>query len=89
MTAHVFVHGFVQGVGFRQSVKKEAIKLGLTGWVKNLPDGRVEAQFFGPKDKIEEAVNFCRKGPFLSEVRHVEIEWDKGIGQFLSFDVLH
>ena len=89
MIAHVLIHGFVQGVGFRQSVKKEARKLGLTGWVKNLPDGRVEAVFSGPKDKIEEAVNFCRKGPFLSEVRHVEVEWDKGVGKFLSFEVLH
>jgi acylphosphatase len=75
MTAHVFVFGFVQGVGFRQLVKRKARSLALTGWIKNLPDGRVEAAFSGPKESIEEVILFCKKGPFLSEVKHVEVDW--------------
>lgn len=77
MQARIYVFGFVQGVGFRQAVKRKARFLGLTGWIKNLPDNRVEALFSGPKDKIEEAVSFCKKGPFLSEVKHVEIQWEE------------
>lgn len=77
MQAYVLIFGFVQGVGFRQAVKRKAKSLGLTGWVKNLPDNRVEALFSGSKEKIEEAILFCKKGPFLSEVKHVEVEWEK------------
>lgn len=88
MQAHVFVFGFVQGVGFRQAVKRKARSLGLTGWVKNLPDNRVEALFSGPKDKIEEVILFCKKGPFLSEVKHVEVEWEEKSQAFLDFQVL-
>jgi acylphosphatase len=88
MTAHVVIFGFVQGVGFRQAVKRKARFLGLTGWVKNLPDNRVETMFSGPKDKIEEVINFCKKGPFLSEVRHVEVEWVKIPETFSDFEVL-
>ena len=89
MNAHVFVFGFVQGVGYRQAVKKKARSLGLTGWVKNLTDGRVEVLFCGEKVKIEEALDFCKKGPFFSEVKHVEVEWeDKGC-DFKTFEVAH
>ena len=88
MQAHVFVFGFVQGVGFRQAVKRKARFLGLTGWVKNLPDNRVEALFSGPKDKIDEAISFCKKGPFLSEVKHVEVEWEEKMQTFSDFVVL-
>jgi len=77
MVARIFVFGFVQGVGFRQAVKRKARFLGLTGWIKNLPDNRVEALFSGPKEQIEEAINFCKKGPFLSEVKHVEVKWEE------------
>lgn len=87
MVAHILIFGFVQGVGFRQAVKRKARFLGLTGWVKNLPDNRVEALFSGPKDKIEEAILFCKKGPFLSEVKHVEVEWEEKSQVFLDFQI--
>ncbi len=87
MTAHVFVFGFVQGVGYRQSVKRKARSLGLTGWVKNLSDGRVEVTFCGPKEKIGEAIDFCKKGPFLSEVKHLDIEWEDKDYSYSGFDV--
>jgi len=75
MVAHVFVSGFVQNVGYRQFVKKIALHAGLTGWVRNLPDGRVESLFSGSRDKIEKITEECWKGPFLSEVKSVDIEW--------------
>lgn len=77
--AHIFISGFVQGVGFRHFVKRKAQEIGLTGWVKNLPDGRVEVVFQGPKEKIEEIIILCRKGPFLSEVEDVEVEWEEDV----------
>lgn len=88
MTAHVFVFGFVQGVGFRQAVKRKARFLGLTGWVKNLPDNRVEAIFSGPKDKIEEAILYCKKGPFLAEVKSVDVSWEEDAETFPDFKVI-
>lgn len=88
MQAHVYILGFVQGVGFRQAIKRKAKSLGLAGWVKNLPDYRVEALFSGPKEKIEEAILFCKKGPFLSEVKHVDVEWEEDSQDFSDFEVL-
>lgn len=89
MTAHVFVFGFVQGVGYRQAVKRKARSLGLSGWVKNLIDGRVEATFCGPKETIEEIIEYCKKGPFFSEVKHVDVEWEDKDYDFEGFEVTH
>jgi acylphosphatase len=75
--AHVFISGFVQGVGYRAFVRGQALKLGLTGWVKNLPDNRVEAVFAGSRENIEKIISICRKGPFLSEVKDVDVIWEK------------
>ncbi|HSX40410.1 MAG TPA: acylphosphatase [Candidatus Saccharimonadales bacterium] len=74
MTLHVFISGQVQGVGYRRFVKRHAQKLGLTGWVRNIPDRRVEATFSGSKEQIDEILKICKKGPFLSEVTRVETQ---------------
>jgi acylphosphatase len=74
--AHVFISGNVQGVSFRYFIKTNAQKLGLTGWVQNTEDGGVEAVFTGEKEKIEEMIALCRKGPMLSEVKHLGFEWE-------------
>jgi acylphosphatase len=87
-TAHVFISGFVQGVGYRAFVKKHATELGLTGWVKNLPDGRVEAMFQGKKETIEKMVELCKKGPFMAEVEDVEVLWEDSKQQLSSFQTL-
>lgn len=60
---HVLVTGKVQGVWFRESTRQEAERLGVSGWVRNLPDGRVEAVFTGPPQAVDELVAWCRKGP--------------------------
>lgn len=88
MTAHVFISGFVQGVGFRQFIKEFALKLGLTGWVKNLLDNRVEAVFSGPKENIEKIILLCKKGPFLSEVKDVDVIWEDIRENFESFEIV-
>jgi acylphosphatase len=70
--AHVFVSGNVQGVFFRQETRSRARSRGLAGWVKNLPDGRVEAVFEGPEETVEQMVEWCRSGPRWAEVVDVE-----------------
>lgn len=60
---HVIVSGRVQGVWFRDSMRREAERLGLSGWVRNLPDGNVEAAFEGPPDAVEKLTEWCHHGP--------------------------
>lgn len=86
--AHVFISGFVQGVGFRHFVRSKASELELTGWIRNLPDNRVEVVFQGNKSAIEEIIKDCKKGPFLSEVDNVDFQWEDGEDKFTSFDIL-
>jgi acylphosphatase len=88
MTAHVFISGTVQGVGYRYFVRSSASKLGLTGWVRNVEDGGVEAVFQGEKDKIEEMIALCRKGPMLSEVKQIGFDWEEGNESFSDFDIV-
>ena len=70
-------------------IKQEAEKLGLTGWVKNLADNRVEAVFAGSKENIERAIAICKKGPFLSEVKDVVVEWEDSVETFKTFDIVY
>jgi acylphosphatase len=74
---HVWVEGRVQGVFFRESTRREASALGLSGWVRNLPDGRVEAFFVGPREACERALAFVRQGPPASSVTRVEQRWEE------------
>lgn len=87
MIARIFISGFVQGVGYRRFVRHHAFKLGLTGWIKNIVDNRVEAVFQGSKENIEKVISICRKGPFLSEVRDIAIKWEDKIEGFESFEI--
>jgi acylphosphatase len=70
---HVWVSGLVQGVFFRYEARERARTRGLAGWVRNLPDGRVEAVFEGPPDAVEAMVEWCRTGPRGAEVTEVEV----------------
>lgn len=88
MVARVFISGFVQGVGFRQFLKRLALKFGLTGWVRNLKDNRVEAVFQGNKENIEKIISICKKGPFLSEVKNVEVIWEDINQNFEGFEIV-
>lgn len=73
MTCHVLISGTVQGVGFRAFVRSRALKLDLKGWVRNTPDGKVEALFVGSKEKIDWILKHCRKGPYLAQVKNLEV----------------
>lgn len=70
---HLLIFGSVHGVGFRKFVRVNAQKLGLVGWVRNLPEGTVEAEVSGEEEKIQELIRHVKKGPFLSEVQGVDI----------------
>lgn len=68
MRVHLFIEGKVQGVFFRDSTRQQAEALGVSGWVRNLTDGRVEAVFEGPGDKVREMVAWCHRGPPMARV---------------------
>lgn len=87
--AHVYVSGRVQGVFFRAETANLAHNLGLTGWVRNLSDGRVEALFEGEKEKVEEAVAFCRRGPSGAHIQNLDARWEEWTGEFRDFRVTH
>ena len=74
--AHVFVSGIVQGVGYRYSTAQQAKYLGVSGWVRNLPDGRVEAVFEGTQDIVEEMIRWCHQGPSAAVVKDVVVEYE-------------
>ncbi|MDH3215819.1 MAG: acylphosphatase [Candidatus Krumholzibacteria bacterium] len=84
---HVWVEGVVQGVFFRESTRQVAQGLGLTGWVKNLPDGRVEALFQGDREHCEKALEFVRAGPPSARVASVEEKWQDGEEPLSDFTI--
>lgn len=86
--AHLRIEGRVQGVSFRQSTKDEADRLGVKGWVRNLPDGAVEAVLEGEPEAVEALVAWCHRGPRLAEVLRVVREEQAATGMFSGFDVL-
>jgi len=85
--AHVIITGRVQGVFFRTETQDEAIRKGVTGWVRNMPDGRVEAVFEGEKDNVEKLIEFCRRGPSGARVTKVEVVWENYMGEFRDFRI--
>lgn len=83
--AHVVVSGRVQGVFFRSETHYEADRRNVSGWVRNLPDGRVEAVFEGEKDDVERLIEFCRRGPQGARVTKVEVQWEPYTSEFRGF----
>jgi len=75
--AHIFVSGRVQGVFFRAETQERAQQLGLTGWVKNLADGRVEAVFEGDRARVEEMLEWAKKGPSGAIVNDFQLLWEE------------
>ncbi len=86
--AHLFVSGRVQGVFFRQSTLIEAQYLGVTGWVRNLMDGRVEAVFEGEEHAVKMLVNYCRSGPPAARVNNLDVSYGSFKGEFSNFTAL-
>ena len=84
--AHILVSGKVQGVFFRASTAQKARQQGLTGWVMNLPDGRVEAVVEGEKERVDQMVVFCKQGPRDAKVETFALVWQPYTGRFSGFE---
>lgn len=85
---HVHIIGSVQGVGYRQFVRSGARKAGVTGWVRNLPDGSVEALLQGEKAELELLLPKLRQGPFLADVKDTQIDWEDMEEKLSDFVIL-
>lgn len=86
--AHVIITGKVQGVYFRAETRKAATARGVTGWVRNRPDGSVEAVFEGDEAKVDEMLTWCETGSPRAEVANVDVTWKEAEG-FADFEVRH
>ncbi|MGM0509816.1 MAG: acylphosphatase [Thermoplasmatota archaeon] len=84
---HVFFEGKVQGVFFRANTRDKAREVGIEGWVKNLRDGRVEAIFEGPEEKVDRVIEWCKNHQPHARVDGVEIEVEEASGEFNEFFV--
>ena len=85
---HVFISGRVQGVRFRENTLKKANNLGIFGWVKNLPDGRVESVFEGQKEKVEKMLEWSKRGPFFAKVVSLEARDEAYKEEFRNFEIV-
>jgi acylphosphatase len=83
---HAVVRGRVQGVFFRAEAAARARSLGLAGWVRNMPDGAVEAVFEGPQETVESMLRWCEHGPAGARVDAVDVKWEPPEGD-TAFDV--
>jgi acylphosphatase len=85
---HVLVRGRVQGVGYRYFAQEEAQALALSGWVRNCPDGQVEGFAEGPRARLEQWVERLKKGPPLSRVEQVSVDWQSPQNRHRSFSII-
>jgi acylphosphatase len=85
--AHVIVMGKVQGVFYRAETASKAKQLNVTGWVRNLPDGRVEAVFEGEEINVRKIIDFCKRGPPNAYVVNVDVRRQEWKGEFDGFRV--
>lgn len=84
---HIFISGLVQGVGYRIWTKTEADKLNLKGWVRNLPDGKVEAVFQGTTSAVMEMVKLCHQGSSFAQIDNIELTTE-ALEDFADFKIL-
>jgi acylphosphatase len=84
---HACVRGRVQGVSFRASAQMVAVRLGLSGWVRNQEDGNVEIEAEGDREVLERFLAWCRRGPSAARVLGVEVQWLPATGEHKSFNV--
>ena len=87
MARRLVISGRVQGVGFRYFTQETAAREGVTGWVRNLPDGRLEAQLEGESDSVTRVERAIRQGPRGARVDHVEVDTEEPSGAYRGFEV--
>jgi acylphosphatase len=85
--AHLTITGRVQGVFYRAFTRDLAARFSLRGWVRNLPDGNVEALFEGYRDDVDKAITRCHSGPPGSNVDHIEVKWEEYKGDLKGFQI--
>lgn len=85
---HLFIHGDVQGVGFRYFARRIARSLRLTGWVRNLPDGRVEVVFEGEREDVERAALYCKEGPPMATVSKIDVVEEEAEEEETDFRII-
>ena len=85
---HVFISGRVQGVFFRANTQEKAIELEVRGFVRNLPDGRVEAVFQGDEEKVMKIVEWCYRGPKYAKVSSVDVKFEEIKKRYPNFSIL-
>ncbi len=86
---HAVIHGRVQGVFFRMETKYAAERFGVHGWVRNLPDGTVEAVFEGDEKKVEDVLDWCKQGPPHASVNKIDSTRETYRAEFERFDVVY
>lgn len=84
---HLIIEGRVQGVGYRVSLMQQGQRLGLVGWVRNLPDGSVEAVAEGAADQLQKLIEWCHQGPSMARVMEVKSIFQAATGEFEGFEV--
>ena len=87
--AHVIISGRVQGVFFRVETQRAAEQFSVLGWVRNRPDGTVEAVFEGQQPDVDAVLQWCQEGPNLAVVENVELEWQDYSGEYKRFDITY
>jgi acylphosphatase len=85
--ARLLISGAVQGVGYRYSCRREAGARSLSGWVRNLPDGRVEALLQGPEPEVQAMIAWCRHGPADAEVAGVDVSYEEAKDDLAGFRI--
>ena len=86
--AHIIVEGRVQGVSFRAGTVEAAMAHGVSGWVRNNPDGAVEAVLEGEEAKVKRLIEWCRKGPPMARVERLNLSWEPFKDEFDDFTAL-
>ncbi|PDV96615.1 acylphosphatase [Candidatus Chloroploca asiatica] len=86
--AHVFIAGRVQGVSFRAYARDRARAAGVEGWVRNLPDGRVEAVFEGTRPAVQRLITWCYSGPIQAQVEKVDVTWEEPTRKEGNFSIV-
>lgn len=89
VSAHVIISGRVQGVFFRAETQRVAERHGVAGWVRNRPDGTVEAVLEGAPGAVDSVLAWCKEGPHLAVVKEVKVKWRDYTGEFKSFDITY
>jgi acylphosphatase len=84
---HVIIRGRVTGVFFRAATQREAKRLGVTGWVKNRPDGSIEIVAEGEEEAIKEIISWANHGPSTARVDNVDVRWRGYTGEFSDFRI--